>query len=228
MSLSAALSLETLPPEELFAMAEKDLGELWTFYGKKIRRDDEGGGEDGRERARETEGEGGRANLLHPFFFSSRFYVLAFLSLPSFLDTNDNGVLELDEFTCLVTDVLQRMAQDLPSSLPRKYCEEFNLNPQTLEGIEARIAEKFKLMSRNTIAKKLFDLMLADGAAAAAAAASSSSGSVSPLAESVSGALLPEDIKSLHALMETHVLKELYESVANMIIEKQMKMYENA
>ncbi len=32
MSLSTALSLETLTPDALFAASERDLCELWTYY----------------------------------------------------------------------------------------------------------------------------------------------------------------------------------------------------
>lgn len=120
-------------------------------------------------------------------------------------DDNQNGLLELDEFTRLVTDVLNRMQAQLPSELPRKYCVQFDLDLGVLDGIEGRIGEKMRGLSRAAIAKQLFDLMDE---------------------EHHRGYLDATQMTSLHRLMEQHVLKDLYESIGQMMVQKQMAQYD--
>ena len=103
MSLSTALSLESLSASDLFAASERDLAQMWVFY-----------------------------------------------------DENGNGLIELAEFTELMTEVLNRLAAQLPAMIPAKYCAEYGLPSSALEGVEARIAAKLSGINRAALAQKLF------------------------------------------------------------------------
>lgn len=218
MSLSTALSLETLTPDELFAASERDLSELWKFY-----------------------------------------------------DQNGNGLLEFDEFSSLMTEVINRMAAVLPALIPLKYCEEHRLDRKLLAGIEPKIAAKFAAVNRAELAKTIFELLdttetatsntpaaaagthrsqgSADATAAAAATAAppakkhgpsdsmdSLSGLSSGLSDGTSGSgaprtangargfLEPDQLKPLHSLVEKYFLTDLYASIGQIIVQKQMSV----
>jgi len=277
MSLSAALSLETLTSDALFAASERDLCELWQYY-----------------------------------------------------DANGDGLIQFDEFEQLITEVVNRMAAQLPTQIPARYSLEYGLAPVVLAGLDARIAAKFAAVKRHELAKTLFvelDVLdtatstnvdaneaaageggaetagqsgkaATDGAkqaggiptatnastaAAAAAVASRSSDAVAPAASPSSaptssptsssasprtsgptssaaaaaaaatsgtpaaaaaaaaaagggespdpsppvqgarGFLEPTQLRPLHALVEKHLLQDLYESIGAMMVQKQMQ-----
>jgi hypothetical protein len=119
-------------------------------------------------------------------------------------DENGNGVLELDEFTALISDVLNRMQTQLPSQIPMKYCAEFHVAPSLLDGVEGRITEKFRSLSRSTMAKQIFDI----------------------IDEKQVGFLEPNQLSALHRLMEAHVLKDLYESIGLIMVQKQLSAFD--
>lgn len=220
MSLSTALSLETLTPDELFAASERDLSELWKFY-----------------------------------------------------DSNGNGLLEFDEFSTLMTEVINRMAAVLPSLIPLKYCEEHKLDRRILQGIEPKIAARFATVNRAELAKTIFEILdtmetatgsnntafapgtqrtaRSDASATAATAAatatavappvkkhgpSDSMDSLSGLATGLSdgtsgsgavrtgarGFLEPDQLKPLHSLVEKLFLTDLYASIGQIIVQKQL------
>lgn len=151
MSLSAALSVESLSPAALYAHSARDLPELAQLY-----------------------------------------------------DSNADGRLSLDEFSVLLTRVLDQMAAQLPSSIPQRYCDQYGLGPSALEGVEARIAERFRALDRSALARAIFD----------------------ELDTERRGAIEFGQLEPLHELMEKHVLKEMYEFIVQIIVAKQMQQYE--
>lgn len=219
MSLSTALSLETLTPDELFAASERDLSELWKFY-----------------------------------------------------DSNGNGLLEFDEFSTLLTEVINRMAAVLPTLIPIKYCDEHKLDRKVLAGIETKIAAKFAAVNRAELAKTIFETLdttetatpapgtqraargdaTPTGAGAATPAATPATASAAPPSKKhgpsdsvdslsgfadvvpdgvpVSGVaragsrgfLEPDQLKPLHSLVEKLFLTDLYASIGNIIVQKQI------
>src|SRR5690348_6603452 len=76
--------------------------------------------------------------------------------LRQFYDANGDGLIQFDEFESLIGEVVNRMAAQLPTQIPQRYCLEYGLAPAVLQGVDAKITQKFANVSRSALAKAIF------------------------------------------------------------------------